>query len=191
MKTFLNNSFKRHKKNNHNWEKIHRKSFWKKYPNSETVSLFENNFKSRKLKICELGIGSGNDQLYFRKKYKDVTGIDISSSAIKNTKKLLIKNKIKNLRNLYIMDIVDVYKLQNKFDVIYDFRGLSNLPKEYIKLFLKNVKEIMKKKSYLIFKLYSNKFKKRENDIINFGKSKNVHLSFFDFKESLKMINDH
>ena len=76
-----------HKENNKFWFKIHKKSLYSQYPNNHTISLFENRFKNKNLKILELGCGSGNDQIYFRKKYYDVTGIDISPDAIKNAKK--------------------------------------------------------------------------------------------------------
>ena len=45
---------------------------------------------------------------YFLENYSNVTGIDISISAIKNSKKLIKKNKIRNIKNLIVMDIKDV-----------------------------------------------------------------------------------
>ena len=178
----------RHLRNNQIWEKIHKRGFYSIFPHSYTVSLFENRFKNKNLSILELGCGSGNDQLYLRKKYKDVSGIDISHSAILNTKKLLKKNKIKNLKNLAVMDLKDVQNIKRKFNIIYDFRSISNLPKSLIKQIFVKIPKIMKPKGYVIFKLYSNKWIKNKSfKRFNTGKTKNIYLSTF-FKKEVKSI---
>ena len=177
----------RHIKNNYAWEKIHKQNFYSKFPDTYTVSIFENRFKNKNLKILELGCGSGNNQVYFRKKYYDVTGIDISTNAIKNTKKLLYENKINNRENLYVMDVLEIHNLKKKFDIIYDFRTISNLPQNYIKKIFLNIHQIIKPNGFFIFKLYSNKWLKTKTKK-NIGKSKNIFLTSFDKKNLKKII---
>lgn len=184
-----NNDFYTHQKNNNAWEKIHSKSVYSQFPHSDTISLFETRFKNKNLSILELGCGSGNNQIYFRKKYSNVTGIDISTSAIKNSKKLLKKNKIKNVKNLIVMDIKNVQKIKKKYDIVYDFRSVSNLPKKFIKQFFIDIIKIIKIDGFFCFKLYSKKWiKDQRSKTHNIGKSKNIYLTTFSKKEIYDLI---
>jgi hypothetical protein len=84
------------------------------------------------------------------------------------------------------MDITEVHNLKEKFDIIYDFRAITNLPKNYIKKLFLNIHQIMKPNGFFIFKLFSKKWIKTETKQ-TIGKSKNIFLTGFD-KKSLKKI---
>ena len=86
------------------------------------------------------------------------------------------------------MDINEVHHLNKKFDVIYDYRAISNIPKLMIKDFFVNISKIMNKKSFLIFKLYSKKWLKNQQIKRNIGKSKNIFLTTFNKRDILKII---
>ena len=188
-KKIINNDFYTHQLNNKAWEKIHSKSMYNEYPHSQTVSLFETRFKNKNLSILELGCGSGNDHVYFRKNYSNVTGIDISISAIKNSKKLIKKNKIRNIKNLIVMDLKDVKKIIKKFDIVYDYRTLSNLPKKFIKQVCIDVIKIIKPNGFFCFKLYSKKWiKDQRSKPYSIGKTKNVYFTSFSKKEIYDLI---
>ena len=185
----INNNLHTHQLNNKAWEIIHSKSIYNEFPHSQTVSLFSTRFKNKNLSILELGCGSGNDQVFFRKNYSNVTGIDISISAIKNSKKLIKKNKIRNIKNLIVMDIKDVKKIRKKFDIVYDYRTLSNLPNKFIKQFCIDVIKIIKPNGFFCFKLYSKKWiKDQRSKTYSIGKTKNVYFTSFSKKEIYDFI---
>ena len=170
------------------WIKIHKKGVFTEFPDSETIGLFKSKFNNKNYKILELGCGSGNNQIFFRKFYSNVFGIDISHNAIQNAKKILHKNNIKNKKHLYVMDIDDVHRLNKKFDIIFDYRAISNLPLKNIKRIFLNIKKLMKLKSFFIFRLYSKKWKKNDDQKINVGKAKNISLATFNKKDIIKII---
>ena len=188
-KRLINNDFFNHQKNNNAWKIIHSKSIYAQFPHSNTISLFETRFNNQKLSILELGCGSGNNQIYFRKKYSNVTGIDISISAIKNSKKLLKKNKVRNVKNLIVMDIKNVHKIKKKYDVVYDYRSVSNLPKKFVKQLFIDIIKIIKPNGFFCFKLYSKKWiKDQRSKKHSIGKSKNIYLTTFSKKEIEDLI---
>ena len=188
-KKLINNDFYIYQSNNKTWETIHSKSMYNEFPHSQTVSLFETRFKNKNLSILELGCGSGNDQVYFRKNYSNVTGIDISISAIKNSKKLIKKNKIRNIKNLIVMDVKDVKKITKKFDIVYDYRTLSHLPKKFIKQICIDVIKIIKPNGFFCFKMYSKKWiKDQRSKPYSIGKTKNVYFTSFSKKEIYDLI---
>jgi len=188
-KKLIDNDSYTHQIGNNAWETIHSKSIYNEFPHSQTVSLFETRFNNKNLSILELGCGSGNDQVYFRKKYSNVTGVDISISAIKNSKKLIKKNKIRNIKNLIVMDIKDVKKIKKKFHIVYEFRALSHLPKKFIKQIIIDVIKIIKPNGFFCFKLYSKKWiKDQRSKAYSIGKTKNVYFTSFSKKEIHDLI---
>ena len=69
-------------------------------------------------KILDLGIGSGNFELVFSSKVKEIVGLDYNSEAINYAKSMIRKNNINNVK----LKLADVKNLSNmklgKFDFI-------------------------------------------------------------------------
>lgn len=79
-----------------------------------------NSYFDKKVKIIDLGTGSGNIAITLAKKLKSkVTGVDISPKALEVAKKNAIKNNV--YIDFYVSDMLD--NVKGKFDVI-----ISNPP---------------------------------------------------------------
>ena len=82
---------------------------------------FKVNENTKKLKVCEMGLGSGEVIYEFYKYLKQthnnikIFGFDINNDSIKNSKKLFEKESIKV--NFSISDIFE--KSNNKYDLIF------------------------------------------------------------------------
>ena len=96
-----------------------------KWPFSELISYvmrFSKPGKS-KIRVLELGCGSGNDAIWFAKKGFNVTAVDISEKEIN-----LAKEKSKGISNInYIIDDVHSFSTEEKFDIIYDRGCIHNI----------------------------------------------------------------
>ncbi len=110
---------------------INNKSFWKNnfYVNNfvldprpeteliieEVLNIYEN--KNNKLKILDIGTGSGCIAISLAKEYKNasITAIDISKEALKVAEKNL---KIHNCNNQIQLKLIDFKNINSKFDLI-------------------------------------------------------------------------
>lgn len=69
------------------WEKLYRKRFYAKYPHGPLIRFIAKNFyhckNKKKIKILELGCGSGANIWYLAREGFTVYGIDTSATAIR------------------------------------------------------------------------------------------------------------
>tara|TARA_B100001989_G_C24330657_1_gene359812 strand:+ start:87 stop:455 length:369 start_codon:yes stop_codon:yes gene_type:complete len=104
-------------KNNH-WElEIYKKkNQLNKFPYLEIVSFFRNKkFKKKsKIKVLEIGCGAGNNLLFLAQEGFNVSGTDVSPSAINFAKKAFVKNNLKCF--LKISDSKNLNWPNNYFD---------------------------------------------------------------------------
>lgn len=68
--------------------------------------------------VLDLGCGTGTTSFYFASKKFKVTGIDISETAIRMANDLAKKQNLEI--NFQQGDVLNLQKLNNKFDIIYD-----------------------------------------------------------------------
>ena len=153
-------------------------SYWNKYYSKE-FTFNESSFArfilnyvkgTKKKSLVDIGCGNGRDSIFFFKKGFNVTGLDISKTAIK--KNSLISNK--NL-SFYVFDI-EKNTSSKKFDFIYSRFFIHALSETGENKFINLINKI-KKKNTLIFLEFRNskdeifnKFKnKKHNNFINFG----------------------
>ncbi|MFX1478548.1 MAG: class I SAM-dependent methyltransferase [Promethearchaeota archaeon] len=115
--------------------------------------------KSGKIKPCktiDLGCGTGNYAIYFANKGYEVTGIDISPSAISYAKKNAIKAKIEC--NFLVADIIsDLNKIRTNFDFAYDWEVLHHIFPEHRQKYLENVYKILNKHGKYLSVCFSEK----------------------------------
>lgn len=113
--------------------------------------LKESDLKSKKVKILEVGVGSGCISISLLKALaslnidSEITGTDISQSAIdlaEKNKDIILKGRLAKKVNFQLANIVDTSKTRNnlgKFDII-----ISNppyIPTKQIKYLAKSVKD--------------------------------------------------
>jgi 2-polyprenyl-3-methyl-5-hydroxy-6-metoxy-1,4-benzoquinol methylase len=99
--------------------------------------------KSGKVKPCktiDLGCGAGNYAIYLASIGFNVTGIDISPSAIKTAEENAKKRGAKCKCNFLVVDILgDLDEVKQTFDFTYDWQLLHNVFPEKRKKYVENV----------------------------------------------------
>ena len=96
----------------------------------------------RPCKTIDLGCGAGNYAIYLANKGFEVTGVDISPTAIKIAKENA-KRKGAEI-NFLVADVLgDLEELKETFDFAYDWELLHHLFPEERKIYIKNVHRIL------------------------------------------------
>ncbi len=169
---------------------IKKKSFWKSDffvnfdvldPRPETELIVEETLrnyknKNQKLKILDIGTGSGCISISLAKEFPKsiVTAIDISKKALKVAKKNITLNKLDKQIELKLCEFID---LKEKYDIIVsnppylsenDFNKTQLEIRKYepkislvasddgfyfYKLFARNIEKIMRENSHFIFEI--------------------------------------
>ena len=133
----------------------------KKFGESSFARFVLKKIKNKKnFKIIDIGCGNGRDSFFFSKKKFNVTGVDISSRAIKRNK--IFKNKNLN----FLKFDIEKDKLNKKFNIIYIRFFLHAISTNGEKKLLNLNKSISVKDSFVFFEF------RNWHDTI-FGKSKN------------------
>ncbi len=118
----------------------------KKFRESSFARFVFKKIKKKKIfKIIDIGCGNGRDSFFFSKKKYNVTGIDISSKAIKEN----MINENKYLK--FLRFDVEKNKLNKKFDMIYIRFFLHAINTNGEKKLLNLIKNISKKDSLVFF----------------------------------------
>jgi len=129
------------------------KDYWEKRANSWEAALGDNNYEPKdvetvvkKLKemkpksIIDVGCGNGNWAKIFEKELGvDYLGVDISSKMIKHAKKRCPKLNFKTL------DIRDLGKFSQKFDVAFMYTCMLHVPEEDMQKVADNLRKIAKR----------------------------------------------
>lgn len=110
-------------------------------PPSALIDLFKRG-KVTPCKTIDLGCGVGNYALYFTTLGFDVTGIDISSSAVNYAKENANKRAI-NCRFLVADILGDLNEVKDTFDFAYDWEVLHHIFPVNRKKYIKNVFRIL------------------------------------------------
>ncbi len=124
-------------------------------PPNALVELIESG-KVKPCKTIDFGCGAGNYALYLSSKGFDVTGVDISNSAIEIAKKNSKKKGIKgNFIAANILGDFDVVK--ETFDFAYDWEMLHHIFPEKRKHYVENVHRILNPKGKYLSVCFSEK----------------------------------
>ena len=109
-----------------------KKQQWKKQERKVFLSYLKN---EKKHTLLEIGAGTGEDGLYFKKHGLSVTVTDISAEHIRLCKK-------RGLRAL-LLDIYDLHTLCRKHDAVYSFSSLVHIPKKDMGKILSKIKRTL------------------------------------------------
>ncbi len=110
-------------------------------PPDALVELVESG-KVKPCKTIDFGCGAGNYAIYLASVGFDVTGIDISPSAIKTAKENAQKKRVKC--NFIVADVLgDLDEVKQTFDFAYDWELLHHTYPEKRKKYVENVYRIL------------------------------------------------
>lgn len=156
-------------------------------PPSTLVELI----KSGKVKPCktiDLGCGTGNYAHYLASIGFDVTGVDISHSAVKIAKEMAKKKGVKNC--FLVADVLgDLSEVNETFDFAYDWEMLHHIFPENRKKYIENVYRIVNPKG----KYLSVCFSEKDPQFGGSGKYRETQLGtilYFSSEDELKELFD-
>ncbi len=112
-------------------------------PPEELISLIERKILKPKSKILDLGCGLGHHSIYLAKREFKVTGVDISKKAIEYAKK--IANNEKQKINFKTLDILNLSKLNQKFDFIFEWGILHFINFQDREKYIKSISKMLNK----------------------------------------------
>ena len=142
---------------NRGWDNIFKKNKWGKYPDMSVIRFIANRYKNKvkkKLKILEVGCGTGANLSFFIEEGFNTYGIDGSRIAIKLAKKKLKKEKKKS--KLFVGDIQNMPFRSNFFDCVVDCECIYSNSFSDSKIILEEIKRILKKKGSFFSKTFAN-----------------------------------
>ena len=133
------------------WDNLHKKYNREDIKIDDWLDKFSNIIDDCSTPILDLGCGSGNDTLYLIKKGKKVISCDQSSNAIEN-----IKKNFPEVYDTECFDMLDGMPFKdNSFDVIIADLCLHYFREEDTFKILNEIKRILNKEGYLIFRVNS------------------------------------
>jgi len=106
---------------------------WKKKERKVFLAYLQH---EKKKTFLEIGAGTGNDSLYFKKHGLRVTAMDISPEHIRYCKK-------RGLHAL-VLDIYDLDILGKKYDAVYSMSSLVHVPKKDFRRIMDKIKRSLK-----------------------------------------------
>ncbi len=139
--------------------------------------------------VLDLGCGNGRNSVELANNGFNVTGIDISQSALDLAKKNMIENKvIINLKKESVFSL----KQKNKYNVVIDFGLLHHLRKSQWNNYLKNVLNVLMTEGFYCLHVFSanteNKLKPKNKNWRLIGKH---YDHFFSKSELNSFLSKH
>ena len=143
---------------NKGWDEIFSKKDWGRYPDLSVVRFIlgktRKKIKKNKIKVLELGCGTGANLGFLAKEGFKTYGIDGSKVALKIAKKKLNKEKLQ--AKLYLGDVMDLSFFPNKFfDFVIDCECLYANSTKNTKIILKEINRVLKKKGNFFSKTFA------------------------------------
>ncbi len=137
------------------------------------VSVFDFSFIPTSAKVLELGCGDGKTLSALVANGFNVTGIDVSPSAIK-----LARKKIGKKAKLVVGDVCDLPFEKNSFDAVIAVHVLDHLSQKERKIAVAEIKRVLKKNGVIFFQGFS------KNDF-RFGAGEKVEKNTFRRKNNV------
>lgn len=115
-----------------------------------------NSGKVRPCKAIDLGCGAGNYAVYLASRGFDVTGVDISPTAIKLAKENAEKKGVKC--NFFVADVLsELDKINRTWDFAYDWGLLHHISPQQRKKYIRNVHRILNRSAKYLSLCFSEK----------------------------------
>mgnify|MGYP001452649315 CR=1 FL=1 len=144
---------------NPGWNDVFKKYNWGKYPAEPLVRFIGKNYKDRvknkKIKVLEIGCGTGANLWYLSKNNFQTFGVDGSNVALNKAKKLIKKHNEKC--DLTRADIINLPFEDEYFDLIIDIECLYSNSLSKSKIILKEIDRVLKKRGIFFSLSFSTK----------------------------------
>jgi ubiquinone/menaquinone biosynthesis C-methylase UbiE len=167
------------------WKEIFEKSEWGKYPEISVVRFIASNYYKKereKIKVLDVGCGTGNHVWYLSREGFQTYGIDGSKEAIEKAKLRIKRNNLK--ADLRIGDIIKLPYKNNFFDCVIDSSCIQHNKKENILKITKEVKRVLKKGGKFLSIMVSKDNSLTKNyGTITFSKKKDIENYWKEFKK--------
>jgi SAM-dependent methyltransferase len=172
-------------------ERIYRKTPLNGVPwNIETPpDMLAQLVESGKVKPCktiDLGCGTGNYSIYLASVGFDVTGIDISPTAIKIAQENAKKKRVKC--NFFVANVLgNLSELTERFDFAYDWELLHHIFPDKRRIYIKNVHRILNPEG----KYLSVCFSEKDAEFGGSGKYRKTRLDtvlYFSSEDELRTL---
>lgn len=172
-----------------------KKILWNQLSDREIFDFLGNLNVPKSFKIVSLGCGTGQKEIYAGKNgYKNLTGIDISISAIQTARSLSEKAKIN--AKFYAGDITSitdsiVLKDIKEPDLLLDWMSFHTIAKKYRKKYIETVNAIDPR--WFLIRTFSKKdsdyTKTKKDKLPNIGAEK-IYRHFFNFEDLSKLFGN-
>jgi len=139
------------------WEHMHSRREWGKYPNEHLVAFSMRTFPSLQERletaVLDLGFGGGGNLKFFCEQGFDVYGVEGSGSALRKTREFLCG--LGYAPELHETDMCDLSVFPSeKFNLVTDIRSMSNMPINQMSLVISEVYRVLACGGYFLTKLY-------------------------------------
>jgi len=155
------------------WEQYYRETSLEKIPWQRTqADYFVRVVDAGNIKIgtaLDLGCGTGMKSIYLAQKGFEVTGVDISETAIRIAKENALKAKVKI--SFIVANATDLSFLKNKkFDFILDWANLHGIPKNERKDYIRETAKHIKWGGMLLLRCFSREGGEKESVLSEMGR---------------------
>lgn len=140
----------------------------------------------------DIGCGTGLKSIYLAKHGFDVTGIDISETAIRYCLENARNSQPKGQIRFYQGNILDdlSFLQDRKFDFILDWALLHCIDRSHHQRYLEKILSYSQKGSFYLLRVFSSADKNIDHFIHEFGKEKNK-ICIFQKKEVISLFCPH
>jgi len=133
------------------WEKIYSSREWGKYPPEELVRFIARTYYKvadrSKIKILDLGCGTGAAAWYLAREGFTVCGIDGSPTAIEIALKRFAQEKLQG--RFEAGDIISLPYADGQFDCVVDIASIQHNSTPHIKEIMAEVHRVLKPKGHI------------------------------------------
>lgn len=123
-------------------------------PERELIKLIKKG-KIKRGKVLDICCGSGTHSIYLAKKGFDITGIDVSSRAIKIARQRAKENRVKI--KFLVGNALNLKLKNSSFDFIFDRGCFHHMPPKYRRKYIKDIYRILKPKGKYLLMCFSDR----------------------------------
>ena len=155
-------------------------------PDKELVRILKES-KIVKCKVLDIGCGAGTNSIYLAEEGFDVTGVDISSTAIK-----IAKKRAKEARVKVRFSVGNAYNLKfpkDNFDFIFDRGCFHHIPPELRDAYVKQNKSLLKDKGKYYLHAFSDSNNWQQENLFSIERIDSYFGKYFKILEVGEIVH--